>query len=556
MSLNLGTGNPKSGLKDYLADRVNKYKFISATVFLIIISGLAWQSDDAYHAYIMARNLVLGNGFVYNVGERATASSCPLFTLVIAFGYLIFRNMFLCSLLICVIFSTLAYVIVVNNFCHTRKHVFIAFFSMVGSLCYISYTTSGLENCMLFFLTALFLKYYLKNRLYDSKKLFILALLISLIAMTRMDAVLMFIPMILYVYLAGRDRVTFLKSIPIGFAGLLPFIFWEVFSVFYYGFPFPNTAYVKLGTDIPKREYLVRGLQYLFTSLSFDPILIIVPFIAFLLVLRVRKSHYVFCILGVILYFLYVCYIGGDFMVGRHFTVLFLISLVMMLNYMEDEDEPGMLRKRFEKVYIVFVSAAVVFSYSAKPVTNQYLFGYGNSPIADERGGYFQYTSLYNNAVSYLKTGNMVIRNAWNEDGIRELREGGYTSGLLIMVPGISIYYNSDLYLNDLYALGDPFLSKLPAVREDNWRIGHMWREAPVGYNETVLYGDNEIENESLREYYEVIKLITRGPLWDRNRLKAVIDINLGKYDHLIDEYKSTLDVNNHQITEEYFLSR
>lgn len=83
-----------------------------------------------------------------------------------------------------------------------------------------------------------------------------------------------------------------------------------------------------------------------------------------------------------------------------------------------------------------------------------------------------------------------------------------------------------------------------------------MWREAPVGYNETVLYGDNEIENESLREYYEVIKLITRGPLWDKNRLKAVIDINLGKYDHLIDEYKSTLDVNNHQITDEYFLSR
>lgn len=556
MSLNLGTGNPKSGLKNYLSDRVNKYKFISAAVFLIIITGLAWQSDDAYHAYIMARNLVLGNGFVYNVGERATASSCPLFTLVIACGYLIFRNMFLCSLLICVIFSTLAYVIVVNNFCHTRRHVFIVFFSLVGSLCYISYTTSGLENCMLFFLTALFLKYYFKNRLYDAKRLFILAILISLIAMTRMDAVLMFIPMILYVYFARRDEVSFLKAVPIGLAGLLPFIFWEFFSVFYYGFPFPNTAYVKLGTDIPKREYFVRGLQYLFTSLSFDPILIIVPLIAVLLVLRLRKSRYVFCILGVILYFTYVCYIGGDFMVGRHFTVLFLISLILMLNFMEDEDEPGMLRKRFEKIYIVFVSMAIVFSYSAKPVTNQYLFGYGNSPIADERGGYFQYTSLYNNAVSYLKTGNMVIRNAWNEDGIRELRDGGYKSGLLIMVPGISIYYNSDLYLNDLYALGDPFLSKLPAVREDNWRIGHMWREAPVGYNETVLYGDNEIENESLREYYEVIKLITRGPLWDKNRLKAVIDINLGKYDHLIDEYKSTLDENNHQITDEYFLSR
>jgi arabinofuranosyltransferase len=150
----------------------------------------------------------------------------------------------------------------------------------------------------------------------------------------------------------------------------------------------------------------------------------------------------------------------------------------------------------------------------------------------------------------------MVIRNAWNESGIDELRDYGYRSGLLIMVPGISIYYNSDMYLNDLYALGDPFLSKLPAVREDNWRIGHMWREAPVGYDDTVIFGSNKIKDESLREYYEVIRLVTRGPVWDRERLRAVLDLNLGKYDHLIEEYRSTLDENNHQITDEYRISR
>ena len=60
---------------------------------------------------------------------------------------------------------------------------------------------------------------------------------------------------------------------------------------------------------------------------------------------------------------------------------------------------------------------------------------------------------------------------------------------MIIMVPGITAYYNQDMYLNDLYALGDPFLSKLPAVREENWRIGHMWREAPVGYDETADRG-------------------------------------------------------------------
>ena len=83
-----------------------------------------------------------------------------------------------------------------------------------------------------------------------------------------------------------------------------------------------------------------------------------------------------------------------------------------------------------------------------------------------------------------------------------------------------------------------------------------MWREAPVGYDETVQTGENQIENKSIKEYFEIIKLITRGPLWDKDRIKAVIDINTGKYDHLVEEYKSTLDENNHQVTEEYYLSR
>jgi arabinofuranosyltransferase len=534
----------------------DRFGLISIIVFVLIITAMAWQSDDAYHAYIMAKNLVDGYGFVYNIGERATASSCPLFTLVVAAGYFVFRNMFLVSLLICVIFSTAAYVIVIRSFCKDRKQVILAFITMVGSTCFICYTTSGLENCMLFFLAALFLKYYFAGKTYNARRMLALALLISLIAMTRMDAVLMFIPMILWVFLARRQDVSFGKAVALGITGLLPFILWEVFATWYYGFPFPNTAYVKLGTAIPVREYLVRGIQYFLTSLSFDPVLLLVPLYAAVMVFIVRKAEYSICIMGVILYICYVFYIGGDFMVGRHFTVLFLISLISVLWLINNEELQEVLKSRIVKSYTVVITAGLIFSYAARPVTDQYLFNYGSSPIADERGGYFKYTSLYNNAMSYFRTGEMVIRDAWNESGVDELRENGSNAGLLIMVPGVTAYYNQDLYLSDLYALGDPFLSKLPAVREDNWRIGHMWREAPVGYDETVLQDKNLIENDSLREYYDVIRLITRGPLWDRERMKAVIAINTGKYDHLLDEYKSTLDENNRQITDEYYISR
>jgi arabinofuranosyltransferase len=58
------------------------------------------------------------------------------------------------------------------------------------------------------------------------------------------------------------------------------------------------------------------------------------------------------------------------------------------------------------------------------------------------------------------------------------------------------------------------------------------------------------LENESLREYYEIIRLITRGPLFSSERIRAIIDINTGKYDYLIDDYASTLDEYNFQLYE------
>ena len=41
--------------------------------------------------------------------------------------------------------------------------------------------------------------------------------------------------------------------------GLLPLVAWEIFSIIYYGFPFPNTACSKIKTGIPEPELLQQG---------------------------------------------------------------------------------------------------------------------------------------------------------------------------------------------------------------------------------------------------------------------------------------------------------
>lgn len=543
--------NIKNAISDYLSDDLNKIRITVLFIFIAVTTLLAWQSDDAYHAYIMAKNLVEGNGFVYNVGERATASSCPLFTLVIAFGYFFIRKMFIVSLLICIAFSAIAFGIFIHRFCENRFQVIIGTTILLLCVSFVSYTSAGLENCMLYLLCMIFLKEFFDSDEYSAGSMLKLAILISLIAMTRMDAVLMFVPMICYLYLFKRKNVSFVKAVGLGALGLSPFIIWELFSFIYYGFFVPNTAFVKLGTNIPRKEYIVRGIQYALNAVICDPLVLFIPFAVFVCVLFVRKSKYVTLVAGVVLYGIYVIYIGGDFMMGRHFTVMFLMSVTCYFEIYnrEFEKRSNVYRNnKLKKFVATIVVCCIVYTVTTPVITQQFQFGNEfSSPIADERAGYFKWTSLFNNAISYFSTGEMCIEQAWNDQGVRDIREANLPGGILRMVPGITKYYNNDLYLNDLYALGDPYLSKLPAVREANWRIGHMYREAPKGYYETVYYGGNQIENEAASEYYEIIKLITRGKVFDKDRLKAVIDINLGKYDYLVDEYQSTLDENNMQ---------
>ena len=93
----------------------------------------------------------------------------------------------------------------------------------------------------------------------------------------------------------------------------------------------------------------------------------------------------------------------------------------------------------------------------------------------------------------------------------------------------------------DDYALGDPLLSKLPAVYNEYWRVGHNHRMIPEGYRESLATMTNQIKNESLKEYYDKILLIVRGELFSAERIKTIIDMNLGKYDYLLEEYQNSI---------------
>ncbi|MBQ7578830.1 MAG: glycosyltransferase family 39 protein [Synergistaceae bacterium] len=343
--------------KNLMSDNKLRTLIFAAVTVVIILSG--WLCDDAYHGFVMAKHLVEGNGFVYNIGERVNASTCPLFTLIIAGIYALFgRGMYIIGIGTCVIFSVLCVYMLLYKTCRTRGDlIFITL--ILCSKSFISYSTSGLENSLLFALGMLFFLVMFKSESYSGGELFILSFLAGLIALTRMDNILIYLPFLIYCFIVRKNKIGRLPAFFIGFAGVLPFIAWEIFSLFYYGFLFPNTAYIKLGTMISLRLYIRKGIEYVIASFAMDPAVIIIPVAyIFIALLMCRDIRHKLLSLGTALYIIYVIRIGGDFMSGRHFTVIYILSsaaVVMILR----ENIIKFDIKRASKILVVCMMYAV-----------------------------------------------------------------------------------------------------------------------------------------------------------------------------------------------------
>ena len=134
----------------------------------------------------------------------------------------------------------------------------------MSSYSFMSFTTSGLENSALYLLISLISIVYFKNTDNSLTSLFYLSLLAGLVLGTRMDNILIVLPMLFHSFLQTNGTV--FRKLCFCMLGFLPFVIWLLFSIWYYGFPFPNTTYAKLNTGFPISEYLYRGLDYVWRS--------------------------------------------------------------------------------------------------------------------------------------------------------------------------------------------------------------------------------------------------------------------------------------------------
>lgn len=499
-------------------------------LYLAVVIRTAWISDDAYITFRTIDHWAAGNGLVWNAGERVQTFTHPAWLLIIGAALSVTHEFWLTTLAISLILSSAAVAVYAFLLARNVQWGLVGILTLVFSRAFIDYSTSGLENPLSHFLIAAFGVAWF--RLKDSPaKLAVLSLIGAGLMLARQDYLLLIGPALAYQFyrtpapLRGRARAVLL--------GLAPLILWEAFSVWYYGFPFPNTAYAKLGTGFPRSMLIAQGAHYLGYSLVHDPATVVMTIAGALVGFFAAQTRGERMLtIGIPLYLGYVLWIGGDFMAGRFYAAP-LVMAVILLGRLESVGwrwlipAAGVVLLGFLSDYPT-VFSGIDYGHSREDVIDRH-------GIADERAFYFQGTGL----LQLTRKSEMPDHRFM----YRAIQEGAeQPQVLMITTAGLFGYYvGRDVHLVDQFGLGDALLARLEAEPLPDWRIGHPWRRLPEGYLMSIGTGQNHIQDVHLRRYYDHLSQIIAGDLGDPARLWTILLFNLGAYDDLVDTYAAGL---------------
>jgi arabinofuranosyltransferase len=521
-------------------------------LYLIIVFITAWLSDDAYITFRTIDNFISGCGLTWNIGERVQAYTHPLWMFLLTGFYFLTCEFYYTSILLSIAVSLLAFYFLLSKISTSASSSIVAGFILIFSKAFIDYSTSGLENPLTHLLIVLFYLVYF-NQPTGKNKILAFSFISSLAALNRLDSLIIFLPTLVFLYFKEKQKV---KTFLIILAGFLPLFVWELFSFFYYGFLFPNTAYAKLNTGIGRYDLVLQGLNYLVDSLYIDPLTFFVLIAGISITFFKRKTELLPLAAGIIFYIIFIINIGGDFMSGRFLSVP-LLGTVIIISRIEFKSVKTILVYSILIISLGFLSPRPNLlstpHYSLGPkIVNAFRFGPTisgiNEGITDERFWYYENTGLLNNLFQ-----RKIVKHPW----VKYALTINDTKNNFIVKSTVGLfgfYAGRNVHIVDQYALTEPLLSRiLPTeywvIGKDKpkdarfWRIGHFARKIPEGYLETLKTGENKIANQSLAKYYEKLSIVTKGDLWDFNRLKEIWNFNTGNYDYLIEEYNKTLAI-------------
>lgn len=497
---------------------------VALGAYALVVLQNAWLHEDAFITFRTVDNLLNGYGAVWNVGERVQTYTHPLWFGFMALAHWLSGEVFYTSIGVSWLCSLGVAALVVVVLAPSVWHAALGAALLCLCKAFVDYSTSGLENPLSHLLLALFVAVFLRAE-NGPRRLVLLGVLTSLAALTRMDVLIVYGPALLYCIWQERSaRALYLLS-----CGLPLFLGWEIFSLAYYGFFVPNTAYAKLNTGVDSGELVVQGLRYLQNSLRVDPLALGALALASAWCAYRRLAREGVIVLGCALYLVYVVRIGGDYMTGRFIALPFLGAVCALVHAVALRDA------RTGLAALGAVLAVGLMGSAPPPLSGVDYEEHGveaGHGILDERANYHAATGLLK-ALS-ADEGVEFPRHHWVDFG-RQLRAAAQRQELVVTTYyniGILPYYaGPKLYHADVLGIGTALLARLPAFEDAEWSPGHFERIMPEGYLETLIYGENVLADRQLGRYYDGLRLITSGPLLSGARWRAIWDYHRGAWD-------------------------
>lgn len=487
-----------------------------------MLLGTAWISDDAFITLRVIDNFVNGFGLRYNVIERVQVFTHPLWLFFLTPFYALTREAMVTTMLVSALLAMGAMWVLCTRVASDIRYGCLLVMAAMASRSICHFSSSGLESPLTFLLLALFV-WQLRQSAKSGRPehAWISAGIAGLLAFNRLDLVLLVGPAIAYLLFRARGG----ERIKVAVAAILPALIWIGFSLVYYGAPFPNTAYAKLGTGFSTGMLVLRGLEYTKDFVFSDPFLALIIGKAVIDAVRSRSWPILLLGAGIVLYIAYIIFIGGDFMSGRFFAPPGFLALCLLAQM----PAPQWLIKNGKAVSLL--GAGVLGVLLVMRVTEQPNFVVPSNGIADERRFYYSINGLLPVIKKWVETGSEPI-HPWGRKGVELISEAESVGRPIVALEGNvgmpGFYAGPAVHFVDVLALTDAFLARLPAV--PGARVGHYRRLLPPGYAETVLSPIPATSVGALRPLLYDVTLATRAPLWAGGRWDAIWRLLSGHY--------------------------
>lgn len=482
--------------------------FILISIAFTQLIRTAWIADDAAITLRCVLNFLHGYGPNFNIDERVQAYTHPLWFLLLSISTFIFDNVIIATYALSIITSMCVIMLLLIK-SPTKWAGVTAVSLLILSKAYVDFSTSGLENPLSHLIIVLSILLGLGiTSANDRTRILLFLLSSSSIYLSRPDLILLLVPwcfLVIYTHYTKSLNALLLWAV-------MPGLLWTVFSLLYYGLPFPNTAYAKLTNNIPLFERFFYGFRYFADAFLNSPITMMTVFIGLWFGFTGGPKEKVLAI-GIVSYLIYVAYIGGDFMSGRFLTAPFIVAVMIIAFF-------NFTKVRMTAICCLILLGVLNINKTLLSDATYHVNTVGSWGIADERGFYYPYYGL----LPLYQKQLLSTSPAWTRDA--------HIKGVTVATGGLGfrgLSLGPSIHVVDLMGMADPLLAHLPHIKTNVWRAGHFIRQFPTGYNESLYENNNQLTDETLAAYYETIRTITRGNIFTVNRLKTILHFNFSQ---------------------------